>query len=290
MNQGSDDMKIAIIGSRKSEESQLLKEQAQKRNHQAEIIPLIDLIFKGHKEFSIIWQGQDISFFDIVLFRAIDKHPTEARIAAKYMNDKGKVVVDEILAKGSYKDTKLFSCLKLLKSGLPYPLTYQALSLEKIKEILGQIKTPIIIKNVDSMRGKDVFRFDKKEKALDFFSQKKKYHYLIQEWLSAQKYYRVFVVGNKVFGAMERLALKCKNRPDIPLEQKAKKTKLTPGLESLALRAAITAQIEIAGVDIMQGKILEVNRSPRFMRFMQVTDINVAKKIIIYLEEKYAKL
>lgn len=290
-------MKILIIGSRKSIESQQLKKEAEKRGHLTKIIPLRELIFGGQKSLIILTkENKDIKEFEAVLFRAISRHIIEAKIVAKYIQEAGKIVIDEILAQGNYDYHKFLMHNKMWQRNIPQPATYLPLNLNSLKIILERIKPPLIVKHIKEMHGRNVFRFDSKKEVLNFFEQNKKQRigrYLIQEWYPSKKYYRVLVLNKKVLGAMERLSLQCKNRPKIPLSQRSKKTKLTLTLKNLALKAAQATNIEFAGLDIMpdqkgQWRVLEVNRSPQFKRFTQVTGINVAEEVIKYIEIRAA--
>lgn len=286
-------MKILIIGSPKSKESQLLKKEAIKRNHSVKIIPLSKLVFSGQKTLSIVTpKGMDIKNFEAVLFRAINQHIIEAKIVAQYMQDNKRKVIDKILANGNYEYHKFFMHSRLWAKYIPQPLTFFAFDLKGIEEITKKIKPPFIVKHIKEMHGQSNFRFDSKKQLLDFF--KKKNHlgyYLIQEWYPAKYYYRTLVLGNKVLGAMERLSLHCQNRPKIPLSQRSKKASLSADLEKFSLAAAKALEIELAGLDIMPDKkgqlrVLEINRSPKFKRFTQVTEINVAEEVIKYIERK----
>lgn len=288
-------MNLLIIGTKKSEESQLLKKEAEKRDHSVEIASLTSLIFSNGKKQSILTKdGKDINEFDAVLFRAINQHIIEAKIVAKYMKERQKTVVDEILAQGDYEYNKLFMHSKLWTKHIPQPLTLQAFNLKNIERVFKKIKAPLMVKHAKEMHGRSVFRFDSKKEALNFFKENKEKRlgcYLIQEWYPSKHYYRTLVLENRVLGAMKRLSLKCKNRPKIPLNQRSKKAELTPGLKKLSLKTVRALGIELAGLDIMPDKngelkVLEINRSPQFKRFSQITGVNVAEEIIKYLEQK----
>jgi ribosomal protein S6--L-glutamate ligase len=288
-------MKILIIGSKKSTESQLLKKKAEERGHMVEIIPLRELICGGQKNLVILTkEKKDIRKFEAVLFRAINQHVIEAKIVAQYMQEAGKIVIDEILAQGNYDYHKFLMHTKMWQKNIPQPATYFPLNLNGLKIILEQIKPPLIVKHIKEMRGRHNFRLDTKKEVLDFFTQNKKQRlscYLIQEWHPSQCYYRTLVLGNKVLGAMERLSLHCQNRPKIPLNKRSKKADLSPTLKELSLQATQALGIEFAGLDIIpdkggQWRVLEINRSPRFKRFTQVTGVNVAEEVIKYIERK----
>lgn len=287
-------MKILIIGSPKSKESQLLKQEAAKRNHSVEIISLSKLIFSGQKNLLISTPtGLDIKNFETVLFRAISQHIIEAKIVAKYMKDKKRKVIDEILAKGNYEYHKFFMHSQLWAKNIPQPLTFFPLNSNNLKKTVKKMESPIIVKHIKEMHGRSVFRFDFKKQVITFFKKDKKKlgNYLIQEWHPTKYYYRTLVLGNKTLGAIERLSLHCQNRPDIPLNQRSKKITLSPALKKLSLQTTQALGIELAGLDIMPDKkgrllVLEINRSPQFKRFTQVTGINVAEEIIKYIEKK----
>jgi len=286
-------MKILIIGSPKSKESQLLRQAAIKRNHSIEIIPLAKLIFNGQQSLSITTSaGLDIKDFEAVLFRAISQHIIEAKIVAQYMKNNKRKVIDEILAQGNYEYHKFFMHSRLWAKNISQPLTFFILNPVNLKEVVQKIKPPFIVKHIKEMHGRSNFRFDSQEELFDFFKKKERLgRYIIQEWYPAKYYFRTLVLGNKVLGAMERLSLHCQNRPDIPLSQRSKKASLSPALKEISLEATQALGIELAGLDIMQDekgqlRVLEINRSPRFKRFTLVIGLNVAEEIIKYIEEK----
>lgn len=289
-------MKILIIGISQSKESQMLKKEARARKHQVKIIGLADLIFSGKKNLLITtFSGQNIADFEAVLFRAINQHITEAKIIAQYMREHGRIVVDEILARGNYQYHKFFMHSRLWQYQIPQPLTFYPLNFRNFRKIAQKIKMSVVVKHIKEMHGRHNFRFDNKKQLLNFFKNKKHLgQYLIQEWYASSYYYRTLVIDNKVLGAMERVSLHCQNRPRLPLSQRSKKARLFPQLEKISLAAAKALAMEFAGLDIMpdqqgQLRVLEINRSPRFKRFTQITGINVAQKVIEYLEKKNKK-
>jgi ribosomal protein S6--L-glutamate ligase len=287
-------MKILIIGSSKSKESQSLKQEGEKRNHQVKIISISNLIFSGREKLSIhTKEGLNIADFEAILFRAISRHIIEAKIIARYMKDKQRVVIDEILAGDNYEYHKLFMHSRLWAKNIPQPLTFQIFNLKEAKKAIKKVRAPLIVKHIKEMHGRSNFRFDSEKQAFEFFRQNKKRlgNYLIQEWYPSKYYYRTLVLGAKALGAMERLSFHCQNRPSIPLSQRSKKAELSSALGKISLRTTQALNIELAGLDIMPDKkgqlrILEINRSPQFKRFSQVTGINVAEKIIKYIEQK----
>jgi ribosomal protein S6--L-glutamate ligase len=96
------------------------------------------------------------------------------------------------------------------------------------------------------------------------------------------------VVGDKVIAAMQRTATKGEYRSNLHRGGKAEKIKLRPEERSLAVRAAAVMGLDLAGVDIIRSShgpvVIEVNSSPGLQGIEQATGIDVAGKIIQYLE------
>ncbi|MEZ4818596.1 MAG: RimK family alpha-L-glutamate ligase [Bdellovibrionota bacterium] len=118
---------------------------------------------------------------------------------------------------------------------------------------------------------------------------------LIQECIeeSLGRDIRIFVVGDQIVGAMQRQARIGEFRSNIHRGGIGTMIDLTPEYRELALKAAKTIGLEIAGVDMLESnhgpKVIEVNSSPGFEGLEMASGINVAKKILEYCVEKYGK-
>ena len=101
---------------------------------------------------------------------------------------------------------------------------------------------------------------------------------------------RVFVVGDKVLGAMKRRAKDGSFKANITRGGVGENYTLTPEIEDMALRVARSLDLEVAGVDLLFGKegflVCEANSAPGFEGFEHATGINVAKEIIDYARSK----
>lgn len=100
---------------------------------------------------------------------------------------------------------------------------------------------------------------------------------------------RCFVIGDKVIAAMKRQALPGEFRSNLHRGGSASIVKLTPEERSTALRAAKTMGLNVAGVDILRSKhgplVMEVNSSPGLEGIEKATGIDVAEKIIQFIEK-----
>ncbi|MBU2595796.1 hypothetical protein KJ713_03130 [Patescibacteria group bacterium] len=283
-------MRICILGSKKSKETRLLLAEAEKRGHSAQAVLIDDLIFAGGRERVIIYKNKDIAhLFDLFLVRGLNRHPDETLLLCAYLAERGRVVVDKRLAHKRYYRTKLATAFKFAKSSINYPATYFVSSSKKIGEVLKKVSFPLIVKEVWGMHSQGVWRFSYKKEAEDFLKDRKG-EYLIQEDLHEDEYIRVFVVGREVIGAIKRTKKRSLGSLAVKAGVSSKKIKVSQELNNLALKAMKISGNEICGLDFIkhQGKyyLIEANRSPQFRAFSKITKINVAAKIISYLEDK----
>jgi len=112
---------------------------------------------------------------------------------------------------------------------------------------------------------------------------------LIQQFLQPQgrQDVRVFIIGGEITGAMQLLPREGDFRSNFSLNQQAFEINLTDEMKRIAVKAARTLSLEIAGVDLLidiQGRVfvLEVNYSPGFKGLEATTGLNIAEKIIDY--------
>jgi ribosomal protein S6--L-glutamate ligase len=102
---------------------------------------------------------------------------------------------------------------------------------------------------------------------------------------------RVFVLGGRVLGAIERLAPNGQWRTNVSLGGTARPLELPEAWEEMALRAATAIGAEYAGVDLLPSRdgtvfVLEVNGIPGWQGLKQATGIDVAGALVDYLVER----
>jgi len=116
--------------------------------------------------------------------------------------------------------------------------------------------------------------------------------FLVQEFIGESKGadIRCFVVGGKVVAAMRRQAREGEFRSNLHRGGSASATDLNAKETDVALRAARTMGLNIAGVDLLRSRrgplVLEVNSSPGLEGIESATGVDVADAIIQYLERR----
>lgn len=102
---------------------------------------------------------------------------------------------------------------------------------------------------------------------------------------------RVFVIGGRVLGAIERRAPEGQWRTNVSLGGSARPIELPPSWEQLALRATAAMGADYAGVDLLPSRdgtvfVLEVNGIPGWQGLKQATGIDVAGAIVEHLADR----
>ena len=104
---------------------------------------------------------------------------------------------------------------------------------------------------------------------------------------------RCFIVNEKVIAAMKRQGAEGEFRSNLHRGGEADKIKLTPEEHSTAIRAAKAMGLRVAGVDMLRSNrgpvVMEVNSSPGLEGIETVTDVDVAGKVIEFIEKNAAK-
>ncbi len=284
-------MRILIIGP-KSEENISLVNAGQKRNHQVKLVSLhqISLLVQANKMKAYV-SGQELADYDVCLFRGISPYFAKAKTVANFLKLRGTEVFDRKIYSKAFGYGKMFMTFEFFQKGLPCIDTFHFSTFEELNKYLVKIPRPVLIKDIAGMHSRNIYSFQTKKGLEQFFLKRKKKvkQFLIQKKLNANYYYRVLVVGDKVLGSMKRMSYFNPQRKSTPLAKRSVRVEKNKEIESLALQAARATHTDIAGVDIIYDgdnpKIQEVNRSPKFGRFTEVMNVDVAQEIIKYLEK-----
>lgn len=104
---------------------------------------------------------------------------------------------------------------------------------------------------------------------------------------------RAFVVDGEVVGAMKRQGKEGEFRSNLHRGGSAMQIILTDEEKETAIKAAAAVGLGVAGVDMLQSTrgplVLEVNSSPGLEGIERATGVDVAGKIIAYIEKSVAQ-
>jgi ribosomal protein S6--L-glutamate ligase len=186
-------------------------------------------------------------------------------------------------------------CLQVLsKEGIGLPktvFTNYSRNVEHVVESAGGV--PVILKLLEGTQGLGVVLAENKNAAqsvLEAFNGLKA-RVIVQEFIKEAKGadIRAFVVDGEVIGAMKRQGKPGEFRSNIHRGGSSQAIELTVEERYTAILAAKAVGLGIAGVDLLQSErgplVLEVNSSPGLQGIEKATEVDIAGKIISYIEK-----
>ncbi|MEM6252282.1 MAG: 30S ribosomal protein S6--L-glutamate ligase [Cyanobacteria bacterium P01_D01_bin.156] len=187
-------------------------------------------------------------------------------------------------------------CLQLLsKEGVGLPVTgfvHSTKDIDGVIELVGG--APLVIKLLEGTQGIGVVLAETHQAAKSVIEAFRGLdaNILVQEFIQEAEGadIRCFVLGDRVVAAMKRQGAPGEFRSNVHRGGSVSKTRLTYEERSTALRAAKAMGLKIAGVDLLRSNhgpvVMEVNSSPGLEGIERATDINIADKIIEFVESQ----
>lgn len=182
---------------------------------------------------------------------------------------------------------KFITSLILQKKKVPQPKSLLAVEPEAILDKVSHMKKPLVIKVLDGTQGKGIAKIDTDAQAKDWFEAFEHFHkpLYLQEYIeNPGEDYRLFILGDKVIGAMRRIAKKGNWKSNFHLGAKTELFNPPAEMKKIALKAHKAIKTNQSGVDIIrhdnQYKVIEVNQNPGFRGLEKATGKNIAREII----------
>ncbi len=292
-------MKIAVLSrNARLYSTRRLIEAIQARGHEGVVIDHLKCdIIMDDKGPSIYYHGKSLEDIDAVIPR-IGASVTFYGTAVVRQFEMMKVfsAVDSLAITRS-RD-KLRSLQILSRSGIAMPktaFTNQSKDENKILEHIGD--APVIIKLLEGTQGLGVIlaETNKAAKSVIQAFESLKTRVILQEFVqeAGGADVRAFIVNGEVVGSMKRQGKEGDFRSNLHRGGSSSVIKLSRKEKSTALEAAKSMGLKIAGVDMLQSKkgplVLEVNSSPGLEGIERATGVDIAAKIVEYVENGVAK-
>ena len=201
--------------------------------------------------------------------------------------------VNESIAIARSRD-KFRSLQLLARKGIPMPLTGFAQSPDNTEDLIRMVGgAPLVIKLLEGTQGKGVILADSHQSAVSIINAFKEMraNILVQEFIQESRGtdIRCLVVGDRVVAAIKRQAKEGEFRANVHQGGVAMKVQLTAEERRLAVASAKTMGLRVAGVDLVRSHqgplVLEINSSPGLEGIESATEVDIAKKIIRYIEK-----
>lgn len=287
-------MKIAILSRNPNLYStNRLYEAALSRGHEVEVIDFLKcyMIIEQHNP-GIYYDGKKLSGINSIIPRIGASRTFYGTAVVRQFEMMNVFSVNESQSIVRSRD-KLRTMQILSRSGLGMPKTAFASHPGDIRQLIDNIGgTPLVIKLLQGTQGIGVVLAETRKAAksvLEAFYGLKA-NMLLQEFVQEAKGadIRALVVGGKVIGAMKRQGPEGEFRSNIHQGGTAAAVKLSAKERSTAVKAAKLLGLNVAGVDMLQSEkgplIMEVNSSPGLEGIENATNIDIASKIIEFIE------
>ena len=266
-----------------------LAEAASQQGHSLKVIDTLGcsiVVERGRP--ALVCQGEELTQVDVVLPR-IGASITSYGLAVVSQLELMQVPVLNGAAGISHSRDKL-RCLQLLaRYDLDVPRTVMARSKDDLKDAVRRIGgLPAIVKLTRGTQGIGVMiahSMAEISSILDTMWDLGQ-EIILQEFVTESKGrdVRVLVVGDRAVGAMRRTARKGEFRSNIHRGGEGEPIELPPEYVDCAVRAARVVGLEVAGVDLLEGrhgpKVMEINSSPGFEGLEAATGLDIAGMII----------
>lgn len=270
-----------------------LREAAAKRGHQIEILdPMSCYMNIDPAASSIHYKGRKLPHFDAVIPRIGSQITYYGTAALRQFEMLGSYPLNESVAISRARD-KLRSLQLLARQGIDLPVTGIAHSPDDTSDLIDMVGgAPLVIKLVEGTQGIGVVLAETRQAAesvIDAFRGLNA-HILVQEYIEEAKGrdIRCFVVGNEVVAAIERQAKEGDFRSNLHRGGVARVADISEREREIAVKAAQTLGLDVAGVDLLRATrgplVMEVNASPGLEGVEKTTGVDIAGKMIAWIE------
>lgn len=288
-------MKIAMMArNAKLYSHRRLKEAAEERGHQLDIINTLRCYMNiASRRPEMYYNGEKLEGYDAVIPRIGASVTFYGLAVLRQFEMMGVYPLNESVAIGRSRD-KLRSMQLLARDGIGLPVTTFAHDPKQTDEVLKLAGgAPIVIKLLEGTQGLGVVLADTDRSATSVVEafRASGTNILLQEFIkeAGGTDIRAIVVGGKVIAAMKRTGAEGDFRSNLHRGGSAQVIKLSPEERATATRAAKSMGLSVCGVDMLRANhgpvVMEVNSSPGLEGVEKATGMDVAGKIIEFIEK-----
>jgi ribosomal protein S6--L-glutamate ligase len=236
--------------------------------------------------------GRTLPLYDTVIPRIGASITNYGLAVLRQFEMQGVYPLNESVAIGRSRD-KLRALQLLAREGIGLPVTAFAHGPQKAEDVIREVGgAPVVIKLLEGTQGMGVILAETEASAksiIEAFSAAN-VNIMVQEFIAeaAGSDIRAFVVGGQVVAAMQRTGKKGDFRSNLHRGGEALAAEISDQERTTATRSAEIMGLNVCGVDMLRSRrgpvVVEVNSSPGFEGIEAATRVDVAGKIIAFLE------
>ncbi|MDB2522117.1 30S ribosomal protein S6--L-glutamate ligase [Planktomarina temperata] len=271
-----------------------LKAAAEERGHTLDIINTLRCYMNiaSHRP-EVYYNGEMLVGYDAVIPRIGASITFYGTAVLRQFEMQGVYPLNESVGIGRSRD-KLRSMQLLARDGIGLPVTTFAHDPKQTEEVLDLAGgAPVVIKLLEGTQGIGVVLADTKRSAKSVVEAFRGagVNILVQEFIkeAGGTDIRAIVIGGKVVAAMKRTGAAGDFRSNLHRGGTAEVIKLSPEERLTAIRSAKAMGLNVCGVDMLRANhgpvVMEVNSSPGLEGVEAATGLDIASKIIEYIEK-----
>jgi ribosomal protein S6--L-glutamate ligase len=288
-------MKIAMLARNAGLYShKRLKEAAEERGHTLDIINTLRCYMNiASRRPTVYYNGEKLPKYDAVIPRIGASVTFYGTAVLRQFEMMGVYPLNESVAIGRSRD-KLRSLQLLARDGIGLPVTTFAHDPKQTDEVMGLTGgAPVVVKLLEGTQGIGVVLADTDRSAKSVIEAFRGagVNILVQEFIkeAGGTDIRALVIGGKVVAAMKRSGAAGEFRSNLHRGGSAEGVKISPEERATAVRAAKSLGLNVCGVDMLRSNhgpvVMEVNSSPGLEGVEKATGLDVAGRIIEFLEK-----
>ncbi|MCA9348932.1 30S ribosomal protein S6--L-glutamate ligase [Candidatus Saccharibacteria bacterium] len=285
-------MKIVVLTRQPGYTVKRLREAAKARGHEFKTVKFPECYVEIEKNRpDVRYRGSSLKGVDAVIPRILPGLTPYGSSIVRQFEMMGVYTTARSIAISRSRD-KLRSLQIMSKYGVNIPKTIFSRQTSEVDDLIDHIGLPMILKLASGTQGNGVVLVETRKAAKSVIQAfyVNDTSFLLQEYIeeAAGADIRAFVIGGQVVACYERRSLDDDFRSNIHQGGQGKKTFMTPEEKNLAIRAAKSMGLSICGVDIIRSNsgpmVLEVNSAPGLEGIESITGVDIATKIIEYVE------
>ncbi len=271
-----------------------LCEAARARGHSIDVVNTLHVHMNITSNQPVLrYNGRRLPIYDAVIPR-IGASITHYGLAVlRQFEMQGIYPLNESVAIGRSRD-KLRALQILAREGIGMPVTAFAHGPRKAEDVIKEVGgVPVVIKLLEGTQGVGVILAETEASAksiIEAFSAAN-VNIMVQEFVreASGTDIRAFVVGGEVVAAIKRIGRAGEFRANIHRGATAVWIELSAEERQIAQRAAGAVGLNVSGVDMVRSArgplVMEVNSSPGLEGIESATGMDIAGRIIAFLEQ-----
>ncbi len=288
-------MKIALMTRNPKLYSHLrLIEAGKDRGHEIAPVDYLRCYMNITARRSELWlRGQRLQGFAAVIPRIAASRTYYGLAVLRQFEMMGVWPLNESVAIGRSRD-KLRSLQLLARDGVDLPVTAFAHHTNRVDDVIEMVGgAPAVIKLLEGTQGIGVILAETRNSAKSVIEAFRglSTNILVQQFISEARGadIRCFVIGGEVVASMERQGPKGEFRSNLHRGGSAKAATISAAERRMALKAAESMGLNVCGVDKLRAAkgpvVMEVNSSPGLEGIEEATGVDIAAKIIAFIEK-----